>query len=136
MPGSFGNFYGTFGDQIVQADLRPTAFSGTDRWVGLIARYRDDANYHYVTLRNSGRLDIRRLVNGSIQTLSTVPFTVQPNVTYRVRFEAIGTRLRVYVNGTLRAEATDASLTRAVSSAGFATFKAALDVDNFSVVQP
>jgi hypothetical protein len=136
MPGSFGNFYGTFGDQIVQADLRPTAFSGTDRWVGLIARYRDDANYHYVTLRNSGRLDIRRLVNGSIQTLSTVPFTVQPNVNYRVRFEAIGTRLRVYVNGTLRAEATDASLTRAVSSAGFATFKAALDVDNFSVVQP
>lgn len=138
MPGAGATqiYYGTFGDQIVQADLRPTAFSGTDRWVGLIARYRDEANYYYVTLRNTGSLDIRRLVNGSIQTLATVPFTVQPNVNYRVRFEAIGTRLRVYVNGTLRAEATDASLTRAVSSAGVATFKAALDVDNFSVVQP
>ncbi len=38
------------GDQIVAADLRPTQFSGADRWVGLIARYRDDTNYHYVTL--------------------------------------------------------------------------------------
>lgn len=128
--------FGTQGDQIVQADLRPTQFSGADRWVGLIARYRDEGNYHYVTLRSSGALDIRKLVNGSIQTLASVPFAVQTNVTYRVRLEAIGTRLRVYVNGTLRAEATDSSLTRAVSSAGVATYKAAVDLDNFWVTQP
>ncbi len=128
--------YGTLGDQIVQADLRPTQFSGADRWVGLIARYRNDTNYHYLTLRNSGSLDIKKLVNGSIQNLATVPFTVQPNVSYRVRLEAVGTRLRAYVNGTLRAEVTDASLKRAVSSAGVATYKAAVDVDNFSVMQP
>jgi hypothetical protein len=128
--------FGTQGDQIVQADLRPTQFSGVDRWAGLIARYRDEGNYHYVTLRSSGALDIRKLVNGSIQTLASVPFTIQTNVTYRVRLEAIGTRLRVYVNGTLRAEATDSSLTRAVSSAGVATYKTALDLDNFLVTQP
>lgn len=102
----------------------------------MIARYRDDGNYHYVTLRSSGSLEIKKLLNGSIQTLATVPFTVQPNVACRVRFEAIGTRLRVYVNGTLRAEAADASLMRALSSAGVPTSKAALDFDNFSVVQP
>ncbi len=130
------SFFGTQGDQIVQADLRPTQFSGADRWVGLIARYRDEGNYHYVTLRSSGALDIRKLVNGSIQTLVSVPFTVQINVTYRVRLEAIGTRLRVYVNGTLRAEATDASLTRAVSSAGVASYRAAMDLDNFALTQP
>jgi hypothetical protein len=128
--------YGTLGDQIVQADLRPTQFSGADRWVGLIARYRNETNYHYLTLRNSGSLDIKKLVNGSIQNLVTVPFTVQPNVSYRVRLEAVGTRLRAYVNGTLRAEVTDASLTRAISSAGVATYKAAVEVDNFSVMQP
>lgn len=94
------------------------------------------SNYHYVTLRSSGALDIRKLVNGSIQTLASVPLTVQTNVTYRVRLEAIGTRLRAYVNGTLRAEATDAYLTRAVSSAGVATYKAAVDVENFQVSQP
>jgi hypothetical protein len=128
--------FGTQGDQIVQADLRPTLFSGADRWVGLIARYRDESNYHYVTLRSSGALDIRKLVNGSIQTLVSVPFTVQTNVTYRVRLEAVGTRLRAYVNGTLRAETTDTSLGRAVSSAGAATYKAAVDLDNFWVSQP
>ncbi|MFC4313609.1 FG-GAP repeat protein [Steroidobacter flavus] len=127
---------GTMGDQIVAADLRPTQFSGTDRWVGLIARYRDDSNYHYVTLRNSGSLDIKKLVNGAIQNLVTVPFTVQPNVSYRVRLEVIGTRVRAYVNDTLRAEATDASLTPVVSRAGVATYKAALDLDNFLISQP
>lgn len=127
---------GTLGDQIVQADLRPTQFSGADRWVGLIARYRDEGNFHYVTLRSSGRLDIRKLVNGSIQTLASVPFTVGANVTYRVRLDVIDTRLRVYVNGTLRAETTDPALTPSIARAGVATYKAAVDVDNFWVSQP
>jgi len=126
----------TLDDQIVEADLRPTQFSGADRWVGLIARYRDDANYHYVTLRSSGSLDIKKLVDGAIQNLVSVPFPVQTNVSYRVRLEVIGTSLRVYVNGTLRAEATDASITPVASTAGAATYKAALDLDNFAVMQP
>jgi hypothetical protein len=127
---------GMRGDQMVEASLRPTQFSGADRWVGLMARYRDDANYHYVTLRSSGSLDIKKLVNGSIQTLVSVPFTVQTNVSYRVRLETIGTRLRVYVNGALRAEATDSSPVPAISRAGLATYKAAVDVDNLVVAQP
>jgi pectate lyase len=124
------------GDQIVEADLRPTEFSGADRWVGLMARYRDEANYQYVTLRSSGRLDIKKLVNGTIQTLVSVPFTVQTNVSYRVRLETIGTRVRVYVNGTLRAEATDASAAPAGSGMGLATYKASMDADNVLVTQP
>ncbi len=74
-------------------------------------------------MRSSGSLDIKKLVNGAIQTLVSVPFTVQANVSYRVRLEVIGTRLRVYVNGTLRAEATDATLTPVASSAGVAMYK-------------
>lgn len=71
-----------------------------------------------------------------------MPFTVQPNVSYRVRLETIGTRVRAYVNGTLRAEATDArlvpdsNLPRVESRAGVATYKAALDLDSFLVTQP
>jgi hypothetical protein len=124
------------GDQIVEADLRPTEFSGADRWVGLMARYRDDSNYQYVTLRSSGRLDIKKLVNGTIQTLVSVPFTVQTNVSYRVRLETIGTRVRVYINGVLRAEATDASAAPAGSGVGLATYKATMDADNVLVTQP
>ncbi|GFE85819.1 FG-GAP repeat protein [Steroidobacter agaridevorans] len=126
----------TLGDQIVEADLRPTQFSGTDRWFGLMARYRDDANYHYVTLRTSGTLQIRKLVNGTAQTLVSVPFTVQANVSYRVRLEAVGSSLRVYVNGVLRAEAADASITPVASTAGVAMYKTALDLDNVVIAQP
>jgi hypothetical protein len=61
---------------------------------------------------------------------------VQTNVSYRVRLETIGTRVRVYVNGTLRAEATDASAAPASSGVGLATYKAAMDVDNLVVTQP
>ena len=127
---------GSRGDQIVEADMRATQFSGADRWFGLIARYRDDSNYHYVTLRSSNQLDIKKLVNGSIQTLASVPFTLQTNVSYRVRLETIGTRVRVYVNGVLRAEATDAAPTSEFSSVGLATYKTAMDADNFLVTQP
>lgn len=124
------------GDQIVEADLRPTQFSGADRWFGLMARYRDDSNYHYVTLRSSNTLDIKKLVNGVAQNLASVPFTVQTNVSYRVRLETIGDRVRVYVNGTLRAEATDATAAPAGSGVGIAAYKTAMDADNFIVTQP
>jgi hypothetical protein len=127
---------GTFGDQIVQADLRVSQFSGADRWVGLIARYLDDTNYHYVTLRNSGIVSIRRLVNGNIQTLASANFPVTTNVTYRVRFESVGTQLRAYVNDVLLLEATDPTLLPRITSAGVGMYKAAADFDNFSVQQP
>jgi hypothetical protein len=65
-----------------------------------------------------------------------MPFAVQPNVSYRVRLETIGTSVRAHVNGTLRAEATDAALTPVASTAGVATYKAALDLDNVVITQP
>ncbi|MFC4309022.1 FG-GAP repeat protein [Steroidobacter flavus] len=127
---------GTFGDQIVQANLRVTQFSGPDRWVGLLARYLDDTNYHYVTLRNSGAVSIRRLVNGNIQTLASTSYPVTANVTYRVRFESVGTRLRAYINDALLLEATDPTLVPRITSAGVGMYKAAAYFDNFSVQQP
>jgi hypothetical protein len=128
--------FGTQGDQIVQADLRATFFDGADRWVGLFGRYHDEANYHYVTLRSSGRVDIRKLVNGSIQVLASATYPIQVNVIYRVRLETIGTSVRAYINGRLVAEATDTTLTRGVSSVGIATYRAGVEVDNVSVTQP
>lgn len=128
--------FGTQGDQIVQADLRPTFFDGADRWVGLFGRYHDEGNYHYVTLRSSGSVDIRKLVNGGIQVLASAPYPVQVNVIYRVRLETIGTRVRAYINGTLVAEANDPTLTRGISSVGIATYRAGVEVDNVRVTQP
>jgi hypothetical protein len=127
---------GMYGDQIVQADLRPVEFSGSDRWVGLVTRYVDDANYDYVTLRDSNSVWLRKLVNGVPQTLATAPLDVRANVTYRVRLESVGTRLRVYINGRLLLETSDPHVSEQPSGAGVAMYKTAADVANFSVLNP
>ena len=54
--------------QSVQADIKPIAFDGADRWFGLATRYIDSANYYYATLRSSGTVLLRKMVNGSFQT--------------------------------------------------------------------
>jgi hypothetical protein len=127
---------GTYGDQIVEADLRPTQFSGADRWIGLAARHVDANNYVYVTLRSSNTLQIKKLVNGAVQTLASVPFQVATNTTYRVRLEAVGSRIRVYVNGEQKIEAANTPNTAGAKRAGVLMYKTAGDVDNFSVFQP
>jgi hypothetical protein len=127
---------GTYGDQIVEADLRPTQFSGADRWIGLATRYVDANNYVYVTLRNTNTLQIKKLVNGAVQTLASMPFSVAANTTYRVRLETVGSRIRAYVNGELKLEVSDTSNTPGAKRAGVVMYKTAADVDNFSLFQP
>jgi len=46
-------------------------------------------------------------VNGGIFELDSAALTIAGNTWYRVRFEAIDTQLRVYVNDVLRLEAVD-----------------------------
>ena len=75
-------------------------------------------------------------MNGNIQTLASTSYPVAANVTYRVRFESVGTRLRAYVNDALLLEATDPALLSRVTSAGVGMYKAAAYFDNFSVQQP
>jgi hypothetical protein len=127
---------GTYGDQIVEADLRPTQFSGTDRWLGLATRYVDAENYVYVTLRSSNTLQIKKLVDGSIQTLASVPFTVAANTTYRVRLETIGSRIRAYVNGEQKLEVSDTPTPSGPTRAGVVMYKTAVEIDNFLLFKP
>jgi hypothetical protein len=98
-------------NQIVHARVQRTAASGTNNWFGVAARYRDANNYYYVTLRNDNTVALRKLVNGAITELDSAALTLAGNTYYRIRFEAIGTQLRVYINDVLRLEAIDASHT-------------------------
>lgn len=98
-------------NQVVHARVRRTGAAGTNNWFGVAARYRDANNYYYVTLRNDNTLSLRKLVNGAITELDTAAFTTASNTYYRLRLEAIGNQLRVYINDVLRLEATDASHT-------------------------
>ena len=60
-------------NQAIQVEITPRAINGPNAWVGLTTRRSDDANYYYVTLRASGTVELKRLVNGAITTLASAP---------------------------------------------------------------
>lgn len=121
-------------DQIVSATITPRTFASNTGWVGLMARYRDNQNYYYVVVRNATKLSLRKLVNGVIHTIEEIPFNVQANTRYHVRLEAIGSALRMYVNGRLVAEGVDTDL--ATGRFGLVTYNATADFDDFSATRP
>ena len=67
--------------------------------------HTDASNYYYVSLRTSNELSLRKVVNGVITELARVPLTPQYSQPYRLRSEAIGTKLIDEV----RLQASDAS---------------------------
>lgn len=124
-------------DQIVSARVRPTAYAagGTqDRWLGIAARYSDDRNFYYLTLRSGNTLSLRKVVNGAITTLGSVTLNAAPNTTYRLRLEAVGMQLRAYVNGVLTLQSADSSHT--AGAGGLVTYKAAAQFDDYVAYQP
>jgi hypothetical protein len=121
-------------DQSVQVEARAVGFgAGAGRWFGVMARYVDDNNYYYVTVRNDNTLSLRKLVNGNIVTLRTVPFNLTVFQWYQLRLDAIGTSLRVYVDDRLLIEATDSSFPE--GRYGLAMYKAYMNYDNFLATQ-
>jgi hypothetical protein len=123
-------------DQSVSMRVRPIAFAaGTqERWIGVIARHRDDQNYYYLTLRTSNTLSLRKLVNGAITTIATVPATVAVGSWHSLRLEVIGTTLRGYLNGALVIQRTDTTHLR--GRTGAMTWKAAAEFDDYLAYQP
>lgn len=118
-------------NQSIQADVKPTAFDGNDRWFGLIARYTDVNNYYYVTARRSNVIQIRKIVNGAYQVLASAPLPISVNRTYRLRLEAAGDLLRLNVDGNPLLEVRDASHSQ--GQAGLMTYKTRADYDNVIV---
>jgi hypothetical protein len=125
------------GDQSVESRVQVESFAanGTqDKWLGVITRYRDDANYYYLVLRSSNQVSLRKLENGQIVELARTTLDVTPGSWYRLRLEAVGDKLRGYVNDVLRVEATDSSHPLGIS--GMATYRTAARFDYFRVFQP
>ena len=115
-------------NQSIQADVKPTAFDGADRWFGLTLRQTDPNNYYYLTMRSSNSVQIKKLVNGAISTLASVTFPVTLNRTYNLRLEAIGSWLRAFVDGNEVLKVQD--LSHSHGRAGLYTFKTRADFDN------
>lgn len=125
-------------DQIVRVRARLDTFAtpngSEDRWFGVMARHVDDRNFYYLSLRRSNTVSLRKFVDGVATTLATATFDVRPATWYALRIDAVGDRLRGYVDGRLVVEAQDTSHAR--GNAGPIMFKAAADFDDFLAQQP
>jgi hypothetical protein len=117
---------------LITADVRPTAFDGSSRWVGLVARYIDENNMYYLTIRGDSSVSIRKKVNGVITQLSGYqPWPPgPPGTNYRASFEVVGNRLSYYLNGQLVFQTYDPDHSLSHGRAGVRTYRATADFDN------
>jgi len=108
-----------------QSLLLWNGISFTDGWVeaqsrraddgGLVLRFLDNSNYYVLAFRDDGapgalgtkNLEIMRRSGGTFTTLFTADVAWPRNTLHTVRFEAVGTRLIAYFDGTAKGEATD-----------------------------
>ncbi len=121
-------------DQIVSATITPRTFASNSGWAGLIARYIDNQNYYYVVLRNGTRFSLRKMQNGVIHVIDEMPFDVKANSRFSVRLEAIGSTLRMYIDGRLVAEGIDTAFPE--GRFGLMTYNAIADFDDLAVMRP
>jgi hypothetical protein len=125
-------------DQVIRTRARATSFAppagSQERWFGVAARYRDAANYYYVSVRNSNTVSLRKVVNGAITVLGTAPLAVTPGTWYDLRVDAVGNDLRAFVNGVQVLQANDAA--HPEGRGGVLTFRAAAEWENYLAWQP
>jgi hypothetical protein len=125
------------GDQIVEARARIKAY-GTgsgEKWIGVMARYADPANFTYLSLRSSNRLALRRVEQGRIVEIGSVALPVALNTWYDLRLEVVQQNLRAYLNGKLLIEVVEHEY-YSQGTGGLVTYKAAADFDDYREVEP
>jgi hypothetical protein len=121
-------FEGT--DQSIQADVRMLSLAGPTPWAGFMVRYQDPQNFYYL-LVNATSLQIRRMENGVFGPIAKVPFSLVVGRMYQFRLEAIGSRIRAFVNGSMVAEAIDD--THARGRVGLTMWRTSAEYDNVVV---
>lgn len=112
-----------------QSHLVRTGVQFTDGWVeaemdradegGLVLRFRDQGNFYLLAIRDNGSLlgqrtvEIFKRVNGAFVVLAYgYPVNWPRDQVRTVRFEALGSTLRAYVDGVLVHNVIDNSLTQ------------------------
>jgi hypothetical protein len=123
-------------NQEINARVRLDSFAASQQgaWFGLLARYVDARNHYYVTVRSSGQIQIRKIVNGVITVLGSANFTAVPGQYFDVQFLVINDQLHLYVDRVLKVTVHDRDIAR--GKYGLATYRAAANWDAYWVMQP
>jgi len=115
----------------VQARVKPIAFNGSNRYVGLIARAINSNHFYYLALTNGNQLVLARRDGDTSTTLTSKTFTVTAGTFYTLRIVVQGSSLTAFVNGTQQLNTTDSTYTS--GQIGVATFFASGSFDDVVV---
>jgi hypothetical protein len=98
-----------YDDVALSAQVKPIS-GRADQAAGLIVRIQDRDNY-YILRANAleNNVNFYKYAAGRRSTLKEAAVTVQSGIWQSLRFEAIGTSLRGFINDLLVVEATDAT---------------------------
>ncbi len=118
-------------DYTVRVRVTPAAFSGSNRFVAVLARAQSATSYYYVALRSNNTVELKWLVNGAATTLATASLTVSTGRSYAVALTVAGSSLSGTVDGVALVSATDTRFT--AGQAGVATYYAASAFDDVLV---
>lgn len=123
-------------DQWVRASVILDAYGSTQPvpWFGLLARYVDARNYYYLSVRGSGQLQIRKVVNGVTTVLVGRTFAAVPGQLRFYELRAQGNQLHAFVNGERIATAVDSDLP--AGRYGLGTYRTAATFRSMDAIQP
>ena len=119
-------------DYTVSADIKVTAFNGTNR-AYLCGRYQDGNNYYAASLYNSGsgKLEIRKKVGGSSSTIVEKDYALSEGIWYDVALDLSGSTLTMYVNGVAELSTSDSGI--GSGGIGLVPYRASVMYDNIAV---
>ncbi len=121
----------TWSNYTVKARVKLLSFNGTDRPVGLCARFQSSSNFYALTVSNANKLEIRKKASGSFTTLASKAYTAQTGTWYDFKLVVNGSNITAYVNDVLELTASDSSF--ATGRIGFMTVNASAEFDDVSV---
>jgi hypothetical protein len=125
-------------DVRVEADFKVLAFNGSSSsyMAGVCVRLTDAENFYMVGLRGDSNqhIGIRRFGSSNTNLNQSEEFSGVENQWYRLRVDAIGGSLSVFVDGELVVEQTDAE--HPAGGIGLCTARATAVFDNILVTAP
>ncbi|HUQ11145.1 MAG TPA: hypothetical protein VM146_12590 [Steroidobacteraceae bacterium] len=123
-------------DQTVSTEMRLDRFGSTNpvAWIGLVARYVDARTFYYLSVRSTGQLQIRKIVNGVTTVLAAKAYAPAVGEFHKYKFEVIGGELRAYADDTLIASVRDSEIP--TGRYGVGSYRAAASWKYISVIQP
>lgn len=138
----WANPYQDFGDVIVEVEAQKTG-GGDDMQYGIVCRHSDVDNWYVLVISGDGWAAIRKRYQGSdleyIADWVEVSSVNTGNSTNMLRAECVGSRLSLYVNGSLAVETNDPDISSGDAGLMAGTFDqstAEVLFDNFVVRKP